>query len=106
MYTSCDTVMIATNLAVICFNHGLKGLAHLYECLVGSSPSALTADFFQSKDNERERKAKRKAENSTKERRKALRAVQCRREDRLLAAEGVTYMAGHGFDSSDSSDED
>ena len=32
------------------------------KCVVGSPPSALTAHFFPSKDNERERRAKRKVE--------------------------------------------
>ena len=90
------SVDIAVNLAAITFNHGLEGLSPLFEQIIGSPPSAFTANFITSSDDKRSMKAGQKAECTSQRQRKSLRSAELAVEERHIAEEGITYEPG-GF---------
>ena len=90
------SVDIAVNLAAITFNHGLEGLSPLFEQIIGSPPSAFTANFITSSDDKRTLKAGQKAECTNQRRRKSLRSKELAVEEGHIAGEGITYQSG-GF---------
>ena len=49
-FCSLVSVDIAVNLAAITFNHGLEGLLPLFVELIGSPPSAFTANYITISD--------------------------------------------------------
>ena len=55
-FCSLVSVDIAVNLAVITFNHGFEGLPPLFVQLLGSPPSAFTANHIASSDDKRLKK--------------------------------------------------
>ena len=55
-FCSLVSVEIAVSLAVITFNHGLEGLSPLFEQLLGSPPSAFTANYIASSDAKQTKK--------------------------------------------------
>ncbi len=94
-YCSLVSVEIAVDLAAT-FNHGLEGLAPLIEQVIGSPPSAFTANYITSSDVKRCMKAGQKAECTSQRRRKSLRSKELAVEEKHVAEEGTTYEAG-GF---------
>ena len=95
-FCSVVSVDIAVNLAAITLNHGLEGLSPLFEQVIGSPPSAFTANYITSSDDKRSMKAGQKAEFTSQRQRKSLRSVELAEEERLIAGEGITYESG-GF---------
>ena len=55
-FCSLVSVDIGVNLVVITFNHGLEGLSPLFEQLLGSPPSAFTANYIAFSDAKRIKK--------------------------------------------------
>ena len=88
------SVDIAINLAAITFNHGLEGLSLLFEQVIGSPPSAFTANYVTSSDEKRFRKAGQKAECTSQRWRKSLRSTELEMEEGHIAEEGITYESG------------
>ena len=88
------SVEIAVSLAVITFNHGLEGLSPLFGRLLGSPPSAFTANYIASPDSKRIKKAVQKAGYTSKRQRKSMRSTALVTEKRHVAREGVTYESG------------
>ena len=90
-FCSLVAVDIAVNLAAITFNHGLEGLSPLFEQVIGSPPSAFTANYITSSDEKQLTKAWQKAECTSQRRRKSLRSRELATEEGHIAEEGITY---------------
>ena len=88
------SVDIAVELAAITFNHGLEGLEPLFVQLIGSPPSAFTANYLTSMDDRRLKKAGQKVECTSQRQRKSLRSMELVTEERHIAEEGITYESG------------
>ena len=88
------SVDIAINLAAITFNHGLEGLSLLFEQVIGSPPSAFTANYVAASDEKRFMKAGQKAECTSQRRKKSLQSTELEMEEGHIAEEGITYESG------------
>ena len=93
-FCSLVSVDIAVNLAAITFNHGLEGLLPLFVHLLGSPPSAFTANYIASSDDKRLKKAEQKAGCTSQRRRKSLLSMELATEQGHIAEEGITYESG------------
>ena len=61
------SVDIAVDLAALTLNHGLEGLSPLFEQVIGSPPSAFTANYISSSDDKRSMKAGKSAQTRDRE---------------------------------------
>ena len=85
---------IAVNLTAITINHGLEGLSPLFEQVIGSPPSAFTANYVTFSDEKQLMKAGQKAECTSQRWRKSLRSTELATEEGHIAEEGITYESG------------
>ena len=84
------SVEIAVHLAILTFNHGMKGLIPLYERFCGPILPA-TLKLFSDTDQQRVSKAKKMAKDAQKQQRQHLQSMALARESERIAAEGTTY---------------
>lgn len=94
-YVTLPSVEVAVNMAVLSFNHGMKGLVSLHESFCGPM-TKFGSDLFAECDADRIVRAGRRARDAAKKRRQQLRLIELAREERNLQAEGTTYSSG-GF---------
>ena len=85
-FCSVVSVDIAVNLAAITFHHGLEGLSPLFEQVIGSPPSAFTANYISSSDDKRSMKAGQSAQTRDGESPSDLRSWRWRKDTSLVKA--------------------
>ena len=85
-FCSVVSVDIAVNLAAISFNHGMEGLSPLFEQVIGSPPSAFTANYISSSDYKRSMKAGQSAQTRDGESTCDLRSWRWRKDTSLVKA--------------------
>ena len=85
-FCSVVSVDIAVNLAAITFNHGLEGLSPLFEQVIGSPPSAFTANYISSSDDKRSMKAGQSAQTRDGENPCDVRSWRWRKDASLVKA--------------------
>lgn len=87
---SCPTsVNIAANLAVIIFNHDMKGILPLVNAI-----GPLCYEFLTAKDKHRLSQAQKRSGEGAKRKRKASRLRKMAEEEERIEEEGVTYEPG------------
>ena len=92
-YARIHSVEIAVHLAILTFNHGMKGLVPLYEKFCGPILPA-TLKLFRDADRQRVSQAERRAKDAQKQHRQHLQSMALARESGHIAAEGTTYESG------------
>ena len=92
-YARIHSVEIAVHLAILTFNHGMKGLVPLYERFCGPILPA-TLKLFSDADQQRVSKAEKRAKDAQKQQRQHLQSMALARESERIAAEGTTYLSG------------
>ena len=85
------SVNVAVSLAVITFNHGMKGLLPLVE-----SSGSLCNEYLTARDRVRLKQSVKRSEEGAKRKRKASRMRRIAEEEEFIEEEGTTYEPG-GF---------